>query len=180
METLWGVLEETQVIMDELTSLFAEQKDLENQKLIMQESKELEEECQKVIEKAQSVILKFMAASTVARPSVDQVNMTDNVETEAPIQGSSTNDVESGINPGIAGDVITPESQAVAEVKPPCAFCNGPHHGIWSCRQFEQKSVDERWNVAEGKTLVLPLFKQGSPWKRLSTVSTMQPKWMSS
>ncbi len=28
METLWGVLEETQVIMDELTSHFAEQKDL--------------------------------------------------------------------------------------------------------------------------------------------------------
>jgi hypothetical protein len=107
--------------MDELTSLFAEQKDLENQKLIMQESKELEKKCQKVIEKAQSVILKFMAASTVASPSVDQVNMTDNVETEAPIQGGSTNDVESGINPGIAGDVITPESQAVAEVKPPCA-----------------------------------------------------------
>ncbi len=57
METLWGVLEETQAIMDELTSNFAEQKDLDNQKLIMQESKELEEECQKVIEKAQSVIL---------------------------------------------------------------------------------------------------------------------------
>ena len=115
METLWGLLEETQVIMDELTSHFAEQKDLENQKLIMQESKELEEECQKVIEKAQSVILKFMAASTVASPSVDQVNMTDNVETEAPIQGSSTSDVESGINPGIVGDVITPESQPVAD-----------------------------------------------------------------
>ncbi len=41
--------------------------------------------------------------------------MTDNVETEAPIQGSSTNDVESGINPDIVGDVITPESQPVAD-----------------------------------------------------------------
>ena len=47
METLWGVLEETQVIMDELTSLFAQQKDLENQKLIMQESKELEKKMPK-------------------------------------------------------------------------------------------------------------------------------------
>ena len=28
--------------------------------------------------------------------------------------------------------------------KPPCSFCNGLHHGIWACRQFEQRSVEER------------------------------------
>ena len=37
--------------------------------------------------------------------------------------------------------------------KPPCTFCNGPHHGIWSCRKFEQKAVEERWNFAKERQL---------------------------
>ena len=37
--------------------------------------------------------------------------------------------------------------------KPPCSFCNGLHHGIWACRQFEQRSVEERWNFAREKHL---------------------------
>ncbi|CAB3993704.1 Hypothetical predicted protein [Paramuricea clavata] len=37
--------------------------------------------------------------------------------------------------------------------KPPCAFCNGPYHGIWACRQFEQRSVEQRWNFAKEKQL---------------------------
>ena len=39
------------------------------------------------------------------------------------------------------------------KVKPPCVFCCGTHHGIWSCRQFEQKSVEDRWNFAKEKQL---------------------------
>ena len=37
--------------------------------------------------------------------------------------------------------------------KPPCTFCNSPYHGILSCREFEQKSVDERQNIAKEKQL---------------------------
>jgi hypothetical protein len=37
--------------------------------------------------------------------------------------------------------------------KPPCAFCKGPHHGIWGCRQFQQKTVEERWTFAKENQL---------------------------
>ena len=37
--------------------------------------------------------------------------------------------------------------------KPPCTFCSGPYHGIWACRQFEQRSVEQRWNFAKEKQL---------------------------
>ena len=56
--------------------------------------------------------------------------------------------------------------------KPPCSFCNGLQHGIWTCRQFEQRSVEERWNFARYakhlclievcQTFVFSLPKQGS------------------
>ena len=59
IETLWGVLEETQRIMDELSIYFMEQVDVESQKAVMQESKELEAECENIIEKAQFVIVKW-------------------------------------------------------------------------------------------------------------------------
>jgi hypothetical protein len=44
VETLWQILEDTQVIMDEMSAYFMEQKDFESQKLVMQESNELEAE----------------------------------------------------------------------------------------------------------------------------------------
>ena len=68
VETLWQILEDTQVIMDEMSAYFMEQKDFESQKLVMQESNELEAECQKVIEKTQSVIVKCASESCVASP----------------------------------------------------------------------------------------------------------------
>ena len=37
--------------------------------------------------------------------------------------------------------------------KPPCTFCKGLHHGIWGCRQFERKSVEERWTFAKENQL---------------------------
>ena len=37
--------------------------------------------------------------------------------------------------------------------KPPCSFCNGLNHGVWSCRLFEQKPVETRWNFAKEKHL---------------------------
>ena len=37
--------------------------------------------------------------------------------------------------------------------KPPCACCNSPYHGVWSCRDFQQKSWDDRWQLAKDKRL---------------------------
>ena len=94
IETLWGVLEETQRIMDELSTIyFMEQMDVESQKVVMQESKELEAECEKIIEKAQSVIVKWAAESSVVSPPIEQntTNLVDNADTVVTNnQGSST------------------------------------------------------------------------------------------
>ena len=83
IETLWGVLEETQRIMDELSIYFMEQMDVESQKAVMQESKELEAECEKIIEKAQSVIVKWAAESSVVSPPIEQntTNLVDKADT---------------------------------------------------------------------------------------------------
>ena len=56
IETLWGVLEETQRIMDELSIYFMEQMDVESQKAVMQESKELEE-CEKLLKRHSLLLL---------------------------------------------------------------------------------------------------------------------------
>ena len=37
--------------------------------------------------------------------------------------------------------------------KPPCACCGSAYHGVWSCRQFLQKSYDDRWQLAKEKGL---------------------------
>jgi hypothetical protein len=67
VETLWQILEDTQVIMDEMSAYFMEQKDFESKKLVMQESNELEAECQKVIEKTQSACRQFEQRSVEQR-----------------------------------------------------------------------------------------------------------------
>jgi hypothetical protein len=46
--------------------------------------------------------------------------------------------------------------------KPPCEFCGGSTHGIWSCRSFQQKPVETRWGVAKEKQLCFSLLGQGS------------------
>ena len=114
METLWEILEETQSNMDELSAHHAEQKVFESQKLILQESKELKEECQKVTEMAQCEILKSVVTSTAVRPSAGQVDAADKDETEStnPPE-NSTNDIESGINPSVSGEIITKNKQVV-------------------------------------------------------------------
>ena len=110
IETLWGVLEETQRIMDELSIYFMEQMDVESQKAVMQESKELEAECEKIIEKAQSVIVKWAAESSVVSPPIEQntTNLVDKADTVVTNnQGSSTTTVAGiGINPSISDDMI--------------------------------------------------------------------------
>ena len=116
IETLWGVLEETQRIMDELSIYFMEQMDVESQKVVMQESKELEAECEKIIEKAQSVIVKWAAESSVVSPPIEQntTNLVDNADTVvANNQGSSTITVAGiGINPSISDDITIQGPQA--------------------------------------------------------------------
>ena len=110
IETLWGVLEETQRIMDELSIYFMEQTNVESQKSVMQESKELEAECEKINEKAQSVIVKWAAESSVVSPSIEQntTNLVDQADTVVTNnQGSSTTTVAGiCINPSISNDII--------------------------------------------------------------------------
>ena len=109
IETLWEALEETQSIMDELSIYFMEQKDVESQKVVMQESKEFEVECEKIIEKAQSVIVKFAAESSVVSPPIKQdvTNLVDHADTVVTNnQGSSTTTgVGIGINPSVSDDL---------------------------------------------------------------------------
>ena len=105
IETLWGVLEETQRIMD-----------VESQKAVMQESKELEAECEKIIEKAQSVIVKWAPESSVVSPPIEQIttNLVDKADTVVTnSQGSSTTTVAGiGINPSISDDITIQGPQA--------------------------------------------------------------------
>ena len=56
VDCLYSSLEESQDIMDELSSYYLKQKDGENQKAVMKESNELEVECQQAIEKAQAIL----------------------------------------------------------------------------------------------------------------------------
>ena len=116
IETLWEALEETQSIMDELSIYFMEQKDVESQKVVMQESKELEVECEKIIEKAQSIIVKFAAESSVVSPSIKQntTNLLDHAHTVVTNnQGSSTTTgVGIGINPSVSDDLTIKGPQA--------------------------------------------------------------------
>ena len=37
--------------------------------------------------------------------------------------------------------------------KPPCACCSSPYRGVWSCRDFKQKSWDNRWQLVKNKRL---------------------------
>ena len=39
------------------------------------------------------------------------------------------------------------------DAKPPCAFCGRTGHGIWSCHQFQQRPVLDRWKTAKEKQL---------------------------
>ena len=110
IETLWGVLEETQRIMDELSIYFMGQMDVESQKVVMQESKELDAECEKTIEKALSAIVKWAAESILVSPPIEQntTNLVDKADTVVTNnQGSSTTTVAGiGINPSISDDII--------------------------------------------------------------------------
>ena len=46
-----------------------------------------------------------------------------------------------------------PEWQNQVTRKPPCACCGSPHHGIWSCEDFQRKRCDARWQLAKDKQL---------------------------
>ncbi|CAB4026214.1 Hypothetical predicted protein, partial [Paramuricea clavata] len=82
VETLWQILEDTQVIMDEMSAYFMEQKDFESHKLVMQESNELEGDCQKVIEKTQAVIVKCASESCVLSPPIQKTAQNTGGEAE--------------------------------------------------------------------------------------------------
>ena len=37
--------------------------------------------------------------------------------------------------------------------KPPCSLCQGLDHGVWFCKEFHDKGVDDRWQIAKEKKL---------------------------
>jgi len=37
-------------------------------------------------------------------------------------------------------------------MKPPCSLCHGFDHGVWFCKQFYEKGVDNRWHIAKERT----------------------------
>ena len=47
--------------------------------------------------------------------------------------------------PNMSGNIV--------DAKPPCAFCGRTGHGIWSCHQFQQRPVLDRWKTAKEKQL---------------------------
>ncbi|CAB4004316.1 Hypothetical predicted protein, partial [Paramuricea clavata] len=117
VETLWQILEDTQVIMDKMSAYFMEQKDFESHKLVMQESNELEGDCQKVIEKTQAVIVKCASESCVPSPPIQKTapNTGGEVETEVTDnQGVSTSVTGNEGELDIADDVTNQGPQAVA------------------------------------------------------------------
>ena len=65
---------------------------------------------------AQSEILKSVATSTAVRQSEGQVDVADKDQTESinPLE-NSTIDVDSSINPSISGEIITQNTQVVAQ-----------------------------------------------------------------
>ena len=38
-------------------------------------------------------------------------------------------------------------------MKPPCSLCHGFDHGVWFCKQFYEKGVDDRWQIAKERKL---------------------------
>ena len=40
-------------------------------------------------------------------------------------------------------------------MKPPCSLCHGFDHGAWFCKQFYEKGIDDRWQIAKERKLCL-------------------------
>ncbi|XP_074634307.1 uncharacterized protein LOC141892872 [Acropora palmata] len=38
-------------------------------------------------------------------------------------------------------------------MKPPCSLCHGFDHGVWFCKQFYEKGVDDRWKIEKERKL---------------------------
>ena len=38
-------------------------------------------------------------------------------------------------------------------MKPPCSLCHGFDHGVWFCKQFYEKGVNDRWQIAKERKL---------------------------
>ena len=38
-------------------------------------------------------------------------------------------------------------------IRPPCSLCQSPDHGVWFCKQFYDKGVDDRWQFAKERKL---------------------------
>ena len=38
-------------------------------------------------------------------------------------------------------------------IRSPCSLCQRPDHGVWFCKQFHDKGVDDRWQFAKERKL---------------------------
>ena len=62
-------------------------------------------------------------------------------------------------------------------MKPPCSLCHGFDHGVWFCKQFYEKGVDDRWKIAKERKLCFCCLAQR---KRLYKGSKMWNRWLHS
>ena len=119
VDGLWSSLEESQDIMDELSSYYLKQKDGENQKAVMRESNELEVECQQAIEKAQAILISGC---------FQDVNDGDNLEfgnTIGSNAGNMTDATEGQAPPLTTGNT---EGQPIQDATNSEAVGNSPTH----------------------------------------------------
>ena len=122
VECLWASLEESQDVLDELSSYYLEQKDGENQKAVMKESNELELECQQAIEKAQAVLI-----SEIFRDVSDQVEVSDTIgpnvskvtdSTKGQAPPRTEEPTQNATNSGTVGDSLTPPTDDQSHSSP--------------------------------------------------------------
>jgi hypothetical protein len=97
---LWEILEETQLVMDEMSSLYLQMNDMKLHKEIMQESDNLEIEIQQTIDCAQNML--------VASP---QVLEKDNPVDTEPVLLTGGNDLSTELNNNLQTEVQTPSHQ---------------------------------------------------------------------
>ena len=105
---LWEILEETQVVMDELSSLYLQLNDIKMHKEVMQESDNLQLDIQQTIDSAQKILVASPALSGQSKSSVQSATspLGGEISTEpshisqTTMQGSNNLDLPSSNNTG--------------------------------------------------------------------------------
>ena len=106
---LWEILEETQMVMDELSGLYLQLNDIKMYKEVMQESDNLQLDIKQTIDSAQAILVASPALLGQSKSSVQSATspLEDDIFTEpshvspTAMQGSNTLDLPSSNNTGI-------------------------------------------------------------------------------